>query len=64
MKVFPRLDWADLGVPRKGWMCSFQNTKEIGNPMVGSKFLALGNNLTHFAQFSRYFNHFNSDFDP
>ena len=23
MKAFPSLDWVDLGVPRKVWMCSF-----------------------------------------
>ena len=45
-------------------MCSFWKAKELGNPMVGSKVMALGNELVHFAQFSRYLNRFDSDFNP
>ena len=44
-------------------MSSFHNTKETENPTV-SKVMALGSVLTSFSQFSRYPNHFNSNFDP
>ena len=64
MKAFPKLDWVDLGVSGKVWMCSFWKAKELGNPMVGSKVMASGNELVRFARFSRYLNHFDSDFDP
>ena len=39
-------DWADIGVPRKLWMSSFWKAKELENPMVGSKLMALENKLT------------------
>ena len=63
-KAFPRLYWVDIGVSGKIWMCSFWKAKELGNPTVGSKVMALGNELVCFAWFSRYLNRFNSDFDP
>ena len=64
LKVFPNSDWVNLGVPRNIWMSSFHNTKEFDISIVGSKVMALGSELTHFAWFSRYLNRFNSDFDP
>ena len=45
-------------------MSSFYNTKEIKIPTVGSKVITLGNMLTHFSQFSQYFNSFSSDSEP
>jgi len=45
-------------------MSSLQKTKEIENPTVGSKVMALESILMRFARFSRYLNYFNSDFDP
>ena len=59
----PGLDWIDLDVSRKLLMCSFWNTKELENPMIGSKVMALRSEMTHFARFSRYFNCFNFDFN-
>ena len=64
LKVFSDFDCADLGVPRKVWIASYQNTKEIEIPTVGSKVMASRIELTHFAQFSGYLNLFNSNFDP
>ena len=61
MKAFPGLDWVDLGVLEKVWMWK---TKELGNPTVEPKVMASGNKLMCFARFSRYLNHFNSNFDP
>ena len=29
LNAFPKSDWADLGVPRKVWMFSFQNTGKM-----------------------------------
>ena len=37
LKAFLDLDWVDLSVLGKLWMSSFQKTKEIENPTVGSK---------------------------
>jgi len=45
-------------------MSSFYNTKEIEIPTVGSKVMALRSELMCFSQFSRYLNHFDSDFNP
>ena len=64
LKVFPNSNWADLVVNGKVWIYSFHNTWQLGNPMVGSKYIASGSELMHSAQFSRYLNHFSSDFDP
>ena len=63
LKAFLDIDWADLGVSRKVGMSSFQNTKDIEILMVQSKVMALESELTRPALFSRYLNHFNSDFD-
>ena len=63
-KVFLDTNWADLGVPGKVWMFSFQKIKEIEIPMVGLKVTASGSVLTCSTWFWRYLNHFNSDFDP
>ena len=63
LKVFSDLDWAYFSAPGKIWMSSFQKTKVIEIPMVGSKVMALGSELTHFAQYSRYLNCFNFDFE-
>ena len=64
LKVFSDFDCADLGVPRKVWIASYQKTKEIEIPTIGSKVMVLGSKLTCFALFLGYLNHFNSDFDP
>ena len=45
-------------------MSSFQKTKVIEIPMVGSKVMALGSKLTRFAQYLVYLNCFNFDFEP
>jgi len=45
-------------------MSSFQNTKEIENPTVGSNVMASGSVPTRFIQFSEYLNYFNFDFNP
>ena len=37
LKVFPNSNWADLSVPRKLWMPSFQNTEEIENQWWNKK---------------------------
>ena len=37
LKAFLDLDWVDLSVLGNLWMSSFQKTKEIENPTVGSK---------------------------
>ena len=63
-KGLSKLGFSWSCVRRKLWMSSFQNTKEIGNPTVRSKVMALGIVLTRFAQFSGYLNYFNFDFNP
>ena len=63
-EVFLYSDSGNLGVPRKLWMSSFQKTKEIKIPTVGSKVMTLGSVLMCFSRFSQYLNRFNSDFDP
>jgi len=45
-------------------MSSFQNTKANEILTVRSKVMALESKLMRFARFSRYLNHFNSDFNP
>ena len=45
-------------------MSSFQKTKEIKIPTVGSKFMTSGSVLMRFSQFSQYLNRFSSDSDP
>ena len=64
LKAFPDSDWSDLGVLRNIQMFSLHNTKEIGNPTVRSKVMALGSVPMCFSQFSQYLNRFNSDIDP
>ena len=64
LKVFLNLDWTDLGVSRNLWMSNFQNTKKIGNPMVGSKVMGSRSMLMCFARFFEYLHCFNSYFDP
>ena len=44
-------------------MFSFQKIKVIEIPIVGSKVMALGSELTRFAQYLGYLNCFNFDFD-
>ena len=63
-KAFPDSDWANLGVPRKVWMSSFQKTKENKNPTTESKFMASRSELMCPIQLSRYPNRFNFNFDP
>ena len=56
LEVFLYSNW-------KPWMFSFQNTKEIKIPMVGSKVMTSRSMLMRFSRFSQYLNRFNSNFD-
>ena len=63
LKAFPDSNWPDFGGIGKIWKSIFQIILSFEKQMVISKVMASGSELMCPAQFSRYLNYFNSNFD-
>ena len=64
LKAFLDFDCPNFGGTGNIRMSSFQIILVFENWMVGLKVMASRRELICLAQFSRYYNRFNSDFDP